>query len=435
MVGCKPVLAFIVSLSQSWRRCTADEATCALKLEEGVGFTANDTWFDKRTYPSVEECCAWCGSEQVCGAFSYHKGSGVCTIGKHVVQSGPKADTVSGRKSSAPLPPSPSPLPPSPSPGAKKICSEVVNDLPGKDFSQNLQMRLPNGLLLNANDLGIDGHITTRTQCSIYDKASGSFGWTYDSGHTTKNCGKPAKEATKCPYQVYGTDPKCLYQFSYHGVMYDMTNMGLSADTTKLKHLYTDVDVNYTWTDVSQPPVTKPPSYRSRLIYDFFLTNTEPKKFQHKQIGITDEIIIDLGYNKDFQVPCGYRGQSAAPLQTNFIQTAAGNFDLMDISERDKVCKGCKDNVRMTHFRRQGGECSGNGECPVNANLDLMLFIDKVRQYDTKSRQQPSGKWLGIVDLGTEISDNTKAEVMVKKFDVQVVHESSLSLVTSEVLV
>jgi hypothetical protein len=310
--------------------------------------------------------------------------------------------------------------------GEKAQCVHVKQDLPPGNFVKQITMQLPNGLTLSGNDMGINNHMTTLTQCSIHDEASGAFGWSFNRGTTEKDCGKPPRKATQCPYQVPGPDPKCYYQFGFHKVQHGINPWGipsgtnklrLPVDTSKLKNLDMAVDVNYTWTDLSQPPVSKPPFYRSRLIYDFFISSERPEAHKSKATTITDEIVIDIGYNKDFQLPCGYKGQSPAPLIRNIIKTPEGNYDLMDVQEYDKPCSMCGYN-RMTHFRRQGGACSGKGACEVHASLDLMPFINKVKEYKPQSRMKPAGKWLGSVELGTEIYDNIKAEVMFNKFEV-----------------
>jgi len=306
-------------------------------------------------------------------------------------------------------------------------CAKVVKDLPNDKQWHKLSWSLPHGLQLTGNDQGISGHMTTRSQCSNYNSATGKFGWNYESGTTTKYCGNPPKKSNKCPYITPGNDPNCHYQFGFQGVQYGITPWGepsskdklqLPVDTSTLSNLSVYADPHYTWTDTAPP--SKPPFQRSRLIYDFFLTNVKVAAGRPNPASITDEIIIDLGYNKDFQFECGYYpGKSTAPLQKAYVNTSDDVFDLMDVFDQDMPSGQPGKYARMTHFRRQGGECSGKpgkADCPVNANLDLMLFINAAREYKASQRQRPAGQWLSNVELGNEIYDNIKAEVTLTEF-------------------
>jgi hypothetical protein len=304
----------------------------------------------------------------------------------------------------------------------------IVNGLTNSHkWQAGLEWFLPQGLKLTGNDQGINGHVTTRSQCSNYDSATGNFGWNYESGTTNKDCGKPPKKSNACPYVVPGNDPNCHYQFGFQGLAYGITPWGepssentqtlkLPMKITTLSNLYVTADPSYSVTDTANPPVSQPPFQRARLIYDFFLTNANPVVGKVNSQSITDEIIIDIGYNKDFQFECGYYpGKSTKPIVPDVFKD--GTFDLVDITDMDNPSGKPGMFARMTHFRRIDGECKDNGPCKVNANLDLMRFIDKARTYNASERKQKAGDILSVLELGNEIYDNIKAEVKLTKFE------------------
>jgi len=209
------------------------------------------------------------------------------------------------------------------------------------------------------------------------------------------------------------------------GVPSSSTKLTLPVDLSKVKHLNMDVDMSYNWTDLK--PVKSPPIYRSRLIYDFFITSEEPKAHSSATVKtITDEIVIDIANNDEFTLPCGYKpGQGADPLVRDILP----GLDLMDILEYDMPCPSCGFN-RMTHFRRQNSTCEGNGKsCNIAPNLDLMEVINKVRTLRPESRQKPMGNWLGSMEIGTEIYDNTHVAVVFSKFAVQPVYHTDAIVV------
>jgi len=315
-----------------------------------------------------------------------------------------------------------------------KKCARPLTHSPAPgDFAKEVELKLPGDLMLSGNDMGIQGHKTTLTQCSVKE-ASGAFGWTWTRGTTERKC------STVCPYNI---GEYCYYQFGFHKIQYGINPWGISsassrasqmqlpALSTNLESLDISLDVDYKWID--QKPVTQAPVYRSRLIYDFFLSNQKPVEKQMRPDTITDEIVIEVSHNADFELPCGYQpGANHSAVIPNVFTVDGEVYDLMDYTDQDKPCSNCKYPVRMTRFRRQGSICNGNGHatCTVPKEFDLMPFINKALQFKPESRSRKAGAWIGAISLGTEIYDNQQGSVMFRKFEVKPTASRGVELIS-----
>jgi hypothetical protein len=160
--------------------------------------------------------------------------------------------------------------------------------------------------------------------------------------------------------------------------------------------------------------------YRSRFIFDFFLSNKMPVAKQMRPETITDEIVIDLAHNSDFELPCGYiPGANHSAVARDALIVNGEHYDVVDITDVDKPCPNCP-QIRMTHFQRQGSVCDGKegSTCAVPKEFDMLPFIQFAQKFKKESRHTPAGSWVGSVELGTEIYDNTEGSVMFTKFEV-----------------
>lgn len=245
------------------------------------------------------------------------------------------------------------------------------------------------GSYLYGNDMGVAGHVTDLTQCSFSNEADGTFGWNWTRGTSEKSC------ATICPY------PVCYYQFGWHGFVHGIQLGGRSSGASNMPQNFAELasfvaDTNvdtYSWTDTKTPNM--PPIYRSRLIFDFFLLNAEPKPDDPAVVAnLTDEIVVMLNYNTGFELPCTPRGSHnlppLPPLVKDALVVGGEHYDMLSVGH-DEPSTGvfCQINT----FARVGGN---NSKIPP-AHLDLLPFVQYVQKH--QRLYGDAGTWVGNVNL------------------------------------
>ena len=212
----------------------------------------------------------------------------------------------------------------------------------------------------------------------------------------------------------------CYYQFSFEAVHYGVSAWGGSVGPSSLPRSIAGLtsvlvshDIAYSWVD--KKPVHTPPIYRSRLIYDFFLTNEKPEPRVNKASNVTDEIVITLAHNAQFALPCGYHGPHQT-VRPNAVQFGGESYDLVDVTDQDRPNPTTR--CRMSHFRRVGSTCISGASIKIPKSLDLLPFIKFAQGFQPETRPRPAGEWLGEVSIGTEIYDETQGRVEFRSFDV-----------------
>jgi hypothetical protein len=270
-------------------------------------------------------------------------------------------------------------------------------------FTPNVTLPLSEGFSLNGNGMGIEGHHTTISQCS-FKNTSEAFGWSWNRGKTAYACSdqhcydKYETACKTCPY------PKCYYQFGCNGFH---TNKKANIET--LDKYIIDTDLTFSWNDTNPSQSSDPHSpatYKTRLIFDFFLKNVEPQP-QHSLLeGVTDEIVIQFIYNKDFSLPCN----NGIALPSQPIEACAISFggECYDFLGNGFDEPSANVFAQIAVFSRSGGETNST----MPSSLDLKKFVDYAKkQPRVKPFLPKSGSWVGSVGLINEIYDNTQGRV------------------------